>query len=269
MYTSRFILTFGIFFTAILPVSAQTTDTTTRTIHVLVALCDNDSQGIMPVNEELGDGDRPIWNLYWGAMYGVKTVFDKSDKWERIERQKHISDILLERCVYRHNETGALLIADAYRGSRIKRTVEDFLGSIAGSRQGSVMAGNRKVAAYGAADMVCYIGHNGLMDFTLDMPVKKRDDESPAAVVLACRSKSYFYPFLKKMQSPTVLLTTGLMAPEAYTLEAALEPWLADEGADAIRKAAAKAYEDHQPCNLRAAMGLFFTATSQTLNTAE
>ena len=43
--------------------------------HVVVALCDNESQGIVPVPARLGDGDSPQSNLYWGAMYGVRGWF--------------------------------------------------------------------------------------------------------------------------------------------------------------------------------------------------
>ena len=41
----------------------------------MVALADNDHQGIVPVPRQLGDGDDPANNLYWGARYGVKTYF--------------------------------------------------------------------------------------------------------------------------------------------------------------------------------------------------
>ena len=42
-------------------------------VHVFVPLCDNEHQGIVPVNKSLGDGFNPHSNLYWGALYGVKT----------------------------------------------------------------------------------------------------------------------------------------------------------------------------------------------------
>ncbi|HBH24362.1 MAG TPA: hypothetical protein DDY13_13175 [Cytophagales bacterium] len=38
-----------------------------RTIHVFVALCDNEHQGIVPVPNTLGNGKDPNSNLYWGA----------------------------------------------------------------------------------------------------------------------------------------------------------------------------------------------------------
>ena len=49
-----------------------------RVIHVLVALCDNANQGIVPVPARLGNGADPDSNLYWGAAFGVKTFFSKS-----------------------------------------------------------------------------------------------------------------------------------------------------------------------------------------------
>ena len=55
-----------------------------RTVHVFVALCDNANQGIVPVPATLGNGQDPQRNLYWGAMFGVKTFFGKSADWKRI-----------------------------------------------------------------------------------------------------------------------------------------------------------------------------------------
>jgi hypothetical protein len=46
-----------------------------RVVHAFVALCDNKHQGIVPVPAILGNDDDPKNNLYWGAMYGVKTFF--------------------------------------------------------------------------------------------------------------------------------------------------------------------------------------------------
>ena len=42
-------------------------------VHVVVALCDNEHQGIVPVPATLGNGQDPRNNLYWGALYGVRT----------------------------------------------------------------------------------------------------------------------------------------------------------------------------------------------------
>ena len=55
-----------------------------KVIHVLVALCDNENQGIVPVPAFLGNGEDPTKNLYWGAAFGVKTFFGKSKSWKKI-----------------------------------------------------------------------------------------------------------------------------------------------------------------------------------------
>src|SRR5688500_17366703 len=62
-----------------------------KVVHVFVALCDNEHQGIAPVPAKLGDGRDPANNLYWGAMYGVKTFFRRSPDWKTVavaERSK-------------------------------------------------------------------------------------------------------------------------------------------------------------------------------------
>jgi hypothetical protein len=49
------------------------------------------------------------------------------------------------------------------------------------------------------------------------------------------------------------------MAPEAYTLKAALDGWIAHEDGEAIRLRAAHAYDGYQHCGLRPAERLFAT----------
>ena len=42
-----------------------------KSIHVFVALCDNQSQGIVPVPKQLGNGNDPGNNLYWGLLQAI------------------------------------------------------------------------------------------------------------------------------------------------------------------------------------------------------
>jgi len=51
-----------------------------KTIHVFVALCDNKYQGITRVSAALGNGQNLNTNLYWGALYGIRTYFKKSNE---------------------------------------------------------------------------------------------------------------------------------------------------------------------------------------------
>ncbi len=43
---------------------AWTASATPKTVKVFVALCDNKTQGIVPVGEKIGNGDDPDANLY-------------------------------------------------------------------------------------------------------------------------------------------------------------------------------------------------------------
>lgn len=78
-------------------------------------------------------------------------------------------------------------------------------------------------------------------------------------MVLACISKSYFKEPLKATGARPLLWTTGLMAPEAYSLADAIEGWINGEEPMAIRDRAARAYHEHQKCGVKAAQRLFAT----------
>src|SRR5580700_11883877 len=103
-----------------------------RTVHVFVALADNQSQGIVPVAAKLGNGEDPEHNLYWGSAYGVRTFFARSADWERIACGQKPKAEILERCVFKHRATNVYLVADAYRGREIRQAILDFLASAAG-----------------------------------------------------------------------------------------------------------------------------------------
>jgi hypothetical protein len=168
--------------------------------------------------------------------------------------------VVLERVVFRHKTSRAYLVADAYRGDRIKNAVSDFLGAAAGNGRKTLALDKVSLGLHGGADLVVYVGHNGLMDFRVEPPVADKDAQPREAIVLACKSRPYFQPHLSAVKSRSVLLTTGFMAPEAYTLEAAAAGWLAKETAEKIRERAAIAYDKYQKCGLKAAKNLFYSA---------
>jgi len=49
------------------------------------------------------------------------------------------------------------------------------------------------------------------------------------------------------------------MAPEAYTLKAAIDGWIIDETSQQIKERAAQAYNQYQKCGIRGARNLFTT----------
>ena len=105
--------------------------------------------------------------------------------------------------------------------------------------------------------LVVYVGHDGLMDFTLAKSFQGTGVGKREAIVLACASKSYFASGLRPTGAQPLLWTTGLMAPEAYTLKAALDGGTAEESAQEIRGRAAAAYAKYQKCGTAAAQRLF------------
>jgi len=231
---------------------------TAKTIHVFVALCDNENQGIVPVPPLLGNGNDPRNNLYWGAMYGTKTFLKKSKQWIFIQEIKQPKKPILQRIIFRHATQKVYLVADAYQGAHIKQTLIDFLRSAAGYNPSSLSLNGALLGLNGKADLVVYVGHNGLMDVRIAPipPIKNRRGND--AMVLACKSKPYFQPRLSRFHSRSVLLTTGFMAPEAYTLSAAVSAWAANKDASAIREAAAQAYHSYQKCGIKGARRLFY-----------
>jgi hypothetical protein len=235
----------------------------TKVAHVFVALCDNENQGIVPVPAAIGNGEDPDRNLYWGAAYGVRTFFAKAHGWKLLAKIHNPSDAVLERCVFEHSASGAYLVADAYRGAEIRRTTVEFLGAAAGRRRDSVTIGKqaseRTIHAGASADLVAYVGHDGLMDFALPDSPTKADEAKRDAIVLACASKAYFAEPLRRAGATPLLWTTNLMAPEAYVLAAALEGWAAGESGESVRVRAATAYDKYQRCGKRSAMALFAT----------
>ena len=207
-------------------------------VHVTVALCDNATQGIVPVPAAIGNGNDPRTNLYWGAMYGVKSWL-KRDGW-KVEKAVPPHPYVLERILARKTIAGrdVLLVADAWRGSRIREAITSFLERASGE---------------GGADVVVYVGHDGLMEFDVE-PRVHRAKAKPRSIVLACASLQYFAKYLDRAGSSPLLLTTGLMAPEAYTLTAAIDAHVRDGN---VREAAAQAYHKYQKCGVAAARRLF------------
>jgi hypothetical protein len=234
-----------------------------RTIHVFVALADNKNQGIVPVAAVLGNGDDPARNLYWGSAYGVKTFFSRGADWQLLVSGQKPKPEILERCIFKHRTQNVFLIADAYQGARIKQAIIDFLDASAGNNAEviSIKVGSQAIelAGRGGANLVAYIGHDGFMDFQLSSLPKKNGTASREAIILACISKTYFAAALRSTGATPLIWTTGLMAPEAYTLKAAIDGWMQHESNEQIRERAAVAYDKYQKCGLKGARKLLVT----------
>jgi hypothetical protein len=229
-----------------------------KTIHVLVALCDNKYQGIVPVRAKAGNGQDPESNLYWGWGYGVKAFFKKSTEWKFIRSEKKNHPVF-ERLLFKSTHSDYFLVADAYDGRNMKDCITDYLKSVAGITNDTVLYENKSIGIYGNAKMMGFIGHNGLMDFNITTPFPHADKRIRDCIILACYSKNYFAPLLKQAGANPVLWTTNLMGPEAYTLHDALSGYTRGESPGSIQKRAAEAYSGYTKCGVKAAGKLLVT----------
>lgn len=238
-------------------VSVTNTYAETKVIHVLVALCDNKYQGIVPVPAAIGNGQDPRNNLYWGAGYGLKTYFNKQKEWQLISSEKNTQSIILERLIYKNKQKDIYLVADAYDGQYIKNTIQDFLNYSAGLNDLTITINNKNLVAGGKANLVIYVGHNGLMDWSLSSifnppssPVVSQEQRKLQSgrkvAVFACKSQQYFSKPLEETGISPAILTTHYMAPEGYVVYALVSGYVNNLSKQQIHENVAKAYSKHQ-----------------------
>lgn len=231
----------------------------TKTIHVFVALCDNVHQGIVPVPSKLGNGQDPANNLYWGAMYGLKSYFKyRTSDWELVASPKSDNPKILESVLFKHKSNEVYLLAEAYDGKHIKTCTQDFLKAANGQQPKTINHGSKALSFGGRAQLLGYVGHDGLMDFEVNMNYQANTN-TKEVIILACYSKSYFQSDIKRAQALPLLWTTHLMAPEAYTLKAAIDGWILKETGVQIDERAAQTYNRYQKCGIKGARNLFTT----------
>lgn len=231
-----------------------------KTIHVFVALCDNQFQGIVPVPKKIGNGKDPVHNLYWGAGYGVKSFFKlKTKDWKLVKQLESTNPHILDRLLFKHATKEVYLLADAYDGEQIKPCIEDFLKASNAQNTVKININSKELNFGGDSDLLAYIGHDGLMEFEVNIAYQEIKNQKKDVIILACYSRNYFSPEIKKANANPILWTTHLMAPEAYTLKAAIDGWIHNETGKQIDERAAQTYNTYQKCGIRGARNLFTT----------
>ncbi len=240
--------------------SLQLVNAQIKTIHVFVALCDNENQGIVKVPASLGNGQNPKTNLYWGATFGVKSFFNnKTSDWEFVKELEPENSIILDRVLFKHISDSIYLLAEAYDGALIRTCIEDFLRA-ANSQNALVLQHEKQTLSFGGgADLLAYVGHDGLMDFDIDVKYQSNSGNNMDVIILACYSMRYFYDEVQKAGANPILWTTHLMAPEAYTLKSAIDGWMNNEPGSDIEERAAQVYHKYQQCGINGARNLFIS----------
>ena len=231
-----------------------------RSARIIVCLADNKNQGIVPTTAQLGNGQDPKNNLYWGALYGVKSYFSRQPAWSgksaiesevgmTLKRRVGVLDeaVFISPPSPSRNEF-RIVSAEAWDGALMKQAIQSFYESL----------GNPK-----SNDLTIFVGHNGLMDFPVFAPIpsaqiKTRNlGRNRAAMVFACNSADYFTDTIRNYGVNPAVMTHGLMAPEAYSIEPAIRAWFDDERNEDVRRAAAAGYAQYQKIPERNARRLF------------
>jgi hypothetical protein len=208
-------------------------------IRVFVALCDNDSQGIVPVkNRRICDGDVPEENLYWATDGGIDSYLRKQRY--RLERESRGDDeILIEREWSTRLPASAALRARgvagpievrvtalAYRGSSIASAMRDYLHAARRPQPSDHVIG--------------YIGHNYLLD--VDDPASLVPTpnvyEPRGTFALSCLGHGTILPLITLRGVHVLLLNRSLTYPGAWTLGGIVEGLVRGEDGRGIQRAA-------------------------------
>lgn len=218
-------------------------------VHVKVPLCDNENQGIVPTSPSLGNGMDLKRNLYWATSKGMKRFFNELTDWKLVKSEMAPSKDVLERVVFKKNfKNGAIvyLVADAYRGDRMVRCLEDHFNSLSGVLKDTLIIDADTIGIYGNADLLAFNGHNGLMDETVSYE-KNTDGIARDAVTIACISGDYFKPIYKETNSYPLVHTTNLLYPGAFILEGVINSWANLKSDEECKIAAGNGYFEHKP----------------------
>jgi len=231
-------------------------------VHVLVPLCDNQFQGIVPTTESLGDGFNLKSNLYWATSNGMKRYFKNKNGWKMLKSIIYDSDsTILERVIFEQQfENGAqvILVNDAYRGDKMEDCLNDFFNSLAGTLNDSVFIKDDTILINSKADLIAFNGHNGLMDVFID-EVYNQDGIQKDAAVIACSSIYDFSYRLNMLKAYPLVTTNNSLYPGAFVMDAIIKNWALMKTDEDIRLSAGNAYHRVKQCGLKGARNLFST----------
>lgn len=218
--------------------------------HILVPLCDNEHQGIVPTSASIGDGMKPDHNLYWATSKGVKRYFKELKDWELQRLDYDPSKDILQRVIFKKSfANGAVvyIVADAYRGDRMPECLDDYFNSLSEHKKDTLIINNDTIGINGSADLIAFNGHNGLMDENTTFEKATSQTRPKDAVSISCASRGYFKAMYLETNSYPLVHTTNLLYPGAFILEGIINKWAMLESDIECKKAAGDAYYKHKP----------------------
>ncbi len=237
-------------------------------VEVLVPLCSNEQ--IWCGSKWAGQPASPRVNIYWGAVFGARTHFQRETSGWTLLGLAASDAIYLERAVFRRHVPAAkwglsraepveqIVVLHAVHGSHINRAVRElYVRAARGSSVTVEESGQRRTLRVHA---IGYAGHNRLMDgmaFPPELPPRRSDDEPIASFVLACLSEKYFAKALHAVGSEPVVMTSSYMAPEGYVVDAVAKGLGDNEPIAGIRRRAVGAYARWQRISPGQASAIF------------
>ncbi|MBN2341102.1 MAG: hypothetical protein JXX29_04085 [Deltaproteobacteria bacterium] len=247
---------------------------------VYVALCDNDSQGIIPVNNRsICNGDDPDKNMYWkgNGIHGYLT----GHGWKRVYHATQPDGVILVESVYKKRffaakslrqqgvpkQYTAYVVAKAYRGSRIHDAMKDYISAVhTDTGQSIELKTGITIHAGGKSHVVGYIGHDYFMDVfegqskynDLISPIRSGNSTlAKGAFAFACVSNEFVRPAVSRPNVYIFAMNNFLTYPSAWTLGGIMEGIAKGGDGATIYKSAASSFAKGQKCGLRWAKKAF------------
>ena len=228
-----------------------------RTIHIIVPLCNSSHDGMVGVSSGC-DYDKAETNLFWGAIYGVKTFLKSDlDNWEHVYDIEYTESSIIERSIFKHKLEDVTLIADAYNGKMLDSALLDFYQSLDGTKKENFLFLDLDfeidVDIYGSSDLLVFVGQYKDIDYKF----KSSKTSNVETMILTCFSQLKFCNAISTTSATSRLLTTNALAPEAYSLNGALNAWISNKDSNEIINQASYQYNYYQKCGIKAAQSLF------------
>ncbi len=235
-------------------------------VHLFVPLCDNEHQGIVPTTASLGNGFSLRSNLYWATTNGIKRYFKEKKAWKLLQSIKDVykDSVVLERVIFKRtypNKATVYLVADAYRGDKMLATLNHFSRAMSNTYTKNIrLPDSSKISIHGGADLVVFNGHNGLLDFTEDIPTKfyNTTKSQKDMVAIACFANEYFEIEALRAQAYPIVRAKSTLHPGAFVISAILDDWAMLKPVEDMRLSAGKAYCDIHDCSIETSKNLFY-----------
>ncbi len=215
-------------------------------IHVIVALCSNEYAYCG--SKAKGDPTDLDNNLYWGALFGARRLFDSPNSpWTRVSATP-ASGQVLEHLVYQRSSSAfgtAYVSLEAWNGTHTDEAIDRFYSIATGGGQVTLQGRNETIHAVG------YVGYNRLLD-DRTLPAAAGGQAIPSFVI-ARNSERTFGPSLRQAGSFPLVTVTGTVAPEGYTILAATRAIADNYSPRGIRSRMIEEYARYQKTSERTA----------------